>query len=124
MRRLLALTLIASLASASTVFAGESLVQSAARIVKEAAQTTDEAANKGSARSITASQSATWTKRMTPSAEALLQGQGPALAKSGLRKRTKVMIYTGAAIGFVSAAYAIDHNVLNVTPSSLGTRKD
>jgi hypothetical protein len=34
------------------------------------------------------------------------------------------MIYLAAGVGFAFAAYTIDHNGLNITPSTLGTRKD
>jgi len=54
-----------------------------------------------------------------------LEGQEtPALAHSGMRKRTKILIYVAAGVGFAAAAYSIDHHVSNITPSSLGTRKD
>ena len=39
-------------------------------------------------------------------------------------KKTKWMIYAGAIAAFVGTAYAIDHSVKDVTPSSLGTRQD
>ncbi len=101
MRRLLVLTLIASLGSGSAAFAGESLVQSATRIVQEA----------------------TRAKPISAGSTEALQGQ-PVLAKSGMKKRTKIMIYLAAGVGFAATAYVIDQKVLNVTPSSLGTRKD
>jgi hypothetical protein len=54
-----------------------------------------------------------------------LEGQElPALARSGMRKRTKILIYVAAGVGFAAAAYSIDHHVQDITPSSLGTRKD
>ena len=34
------------------------------------------------------------------------------------------MIYIGLAVGFAASAWVIDHHVLDVTPSSLGTRQD
>lgn len=123
MSRLLVLTLIASLGSGSAAFAGESLVQSAARIVQEAAQAPGAATN-SSTSSIATSQAATWVARIGASSTEALQGQGPVLSNSGMRKRTKIMIYLAAGVGFAATAYAIDHKVLNVTPSSLGTRKD
>ena len=118
MRRLLVLTLIASLGAGSTAFAGESLVQSAARIVREAAQ-----APGGATDSSTTSQRATWVKQTGAGRTEMLQGQ-PALSKSGMKKSTKIMIYLAAGVGFAAAAYVIDHKVLDVTPSSLGTRQD
>ena len=41
-----------------------------------------------------------------------------------MRKRTKMMIAIGLGVGFAAGAYTIDHHVLDVTPSSLGTRQD
>ena len=124
MSRLLVLTLIASLGSGSAAFAGESLVQSAARIVQEATLAPAVATN-SSTNSIATSQAATWVTRIRAgSTEAsLAQGQ-PVLSNSGMKKSTKIMIYLAAGVGFAATAYAIDHKVLNVTPSSLGTRKD
>ena len=52
------------------------------------------------------------------------QAQGGTLSKSGMKKSTKMMIYLGLAVGFAASVWTIDHNVLDVTPSSLGTRKD
>jgi hypothetical protein len=34
------------------------------------------------------------------------------------------MIYLAAGVGLAGAAWTIDHHVVDVTPSSLGTRKD
>jgi hypothetical protein len=48
----------------------------------------------------------------------------PGLEAAGFRKRTKVMIAIGAAVGFAAVVYAIDHGVVNNTLSSLGKRKD
>jgi hypothetical protein len=130
MSRLLALTLIASLGSGSAAFAGESLVQSAVHLV-QAAQSrgtaiTPDTAIDSSTRSIVTSQAASWvTPVRAGGAERLQQSQGQAvLSKSGMKKRTKVLIYVAAGVGFAATAYAIDHKVLNVTPSSLGTRQD
>jgi hypothetical protein len=41
-----------------------------------------------------------------------------------MSKRTKIMIYLAAGVGLAGTAWAIDHKVLDVTPSSLGTRRD
>jgi hypothetical protein len=41
-----------------------------------------------------------------------------------MKKSTKMMIYAGLAVGFVASVWAIDHHVLDITPSSLGTRQD
>lgn len=127
MNRLVVLTLIASVGSGSLAFAGESLAQSGSRLIREAeaqaVATGTAAATSSPASPIVASQAAAWVNRIGGVSPAALQGQ-PVLANSGLRKRTKVMIYLAAGVGFAATAYAIDHKVLNVTPSSLGTRKD
>ena len=103
MSRLVVLTLVASLGSSSVAFAGEGLMQSASRIVQLAAR-----------------------EKVAPAKQASLASQeGTAvLSKSGMRTRTKVMIYLAAGVGLAAAAWTIDHKVVNVTPSSLGTRKD
>jgi hypothetical protein len=104
--RLLVLTLIASLGSGSIAFAEEGLLQSGSRIVQQVVRGQE-------------------PDRIHPArAEAHAAQEQPALSKSGLSRRTKVMIYLAAGVGFAFAAYTIDHNGLNVTPSSLGTRKD
>ena len=123
MNRLLILTLIASLGSGSAAFAGESLVQSATRIVREDARAPGVATN-SSTSSLAPSQRATWAARVAAGSTEALQAQAPVLSNSGMKKRTKILIYVAAGVGFAATAYAIDHKVLDVTPSSLGTRKD
>jgi hypothetical protein len=111
----LVFTLVASLMVSSAAFAGESLAQSGARIVEAQA----------SASSIAASGSAAIAGRASAGKQAPMFQQGqPVLSKSGLKRRTKAMIFIGLGIGFAASAYVIDHNVLDVTPSSLGTRQD
>ena len=39
-------------------------------------------------------------------------------------KGKKTLIYIGLAVGFAASVWTIDHKVLDVTPSSLGTRQD
>ena len=127
MNRLVVLTLIASVGSGSLAFAGESLAQSGSRIIREAeaqaVATGTVAATSSPASPIVVGQASTWMNRIGGVSPAALQGQ-PVLSNSGLRERTKVLIYLAAGVGFAATAYAIDHKVLNVTPSSLGTRKD
>jgi hypothetical protein len=111
-RRLVVLTLIASLGSSSMVFAGETLLQSGVRIAGEV--------GRGSV--------ALLASPLAPVRAEAVDGQGiqgaPAVATSPMRKRTKVLIFLAAGVGFGVSAYAIDRHVLNITPSSLGTRKD
>jgi hypothetical protein len=39
-------------------------------------------------------------------------------------KGKKMLIYAAIGAGFTASAFAIDRHDLNLTPSSLGTRKD
>ena len=104
MKRMMALALVGLLGSASTVFAEGGLLGSATRRAAEMGR----------------------TEARKPVAAAAVQSQqtGPTLESSGMRKRTKILIAIAAGVGFVATVYAIDHNVLDVTPSSLGTRQD
>jgi hypothetical protein len=108
MRRLVVLVLIASLGNTSLAFAGESLRGVVERAARELAV------------------SASVKTRVVPPVQknwSLAQEQ-TALSSSGMRKRTKLMIFIGAAVGFAAAAYAIDRRVEDNTPSSRGTRED
>jgi hypothetical protein len=108
-RRLVVLTLIGSLGGSSFAFAGESLLQSGLRIAGDVGRVS---AGKTEA-------------RLAPARAEAVQGQGePAVVNSPMRKRTKILIYLATGVGFGLAAYEIDHHVLNITPSTLGTRKD
>ena len=51
-------------------------------------------------------------------------GQAATLESSSLKRRSKLLIGFGAGIAFAAAVWKIDHSVLDVTPSSLGTRQD
>lgn len=103
-RRLLVLTLMGSLGSGSLAFAGEGLLQSGVRIVRDAARVS--------------------TSRAAVRGEALQGQEQPVLATSGMSRKTKLLIYLASGVGFAVGAYEIDHHVLNITPSTLGTRKD
>jgi Zn-dependent alcohol dehydrogenase len=104
MIRLLALTLVVSLGSTSMAVAGEGLMQSASRIVQLAAK-----------EPVAATRPVTLARQ---------SGQPAVLSKSGMKTRTKLMIYLAAGVGLAATAWTIDHKVVDVTPSSLGTRKD
>jgi hypothetical protein len=122
--RLLVLTLIASVGSGSIAFAEEGLLESGSRILQEVGRAQGPLAA-ASTRTIVASQAATLVNRIDPArSEARLGQEQPVLSKTGIRKRTKIMIYVAAGVGFAATAYTIDRKVLNVTPSTLGTRKD
>ena len=92
--------------------AGESLVQSAVRIAQT--QTVSSEAQPTSGRAVVVAR---------PQATLFQQGQ-PVLSKSGMKRSTKALIFTALAAGFAASAWKIDHSVLDVTPSSLGTRLD
>jgi hypothetical protein len=122
MSRLVALTLVISLYASSLTFAGEGLMQSGVRIVQQQV-TQDTSPAPAVARSPAITDSLRSTGFSASNAAAMQEGPA-VLSKSGMRKRTKVMIYLGAGIGLFGTAWAIDHKVLDVTPSSLGTRRD
>ena len=113
MKRLLVFTLLTSLLGSSAAFAGESLVQSAARIVQAQTAATE-------ADALTNRSDATTLVKKT----ALFAQEQAVLSKSGLKRRNKALLYISMGVGFAAAAYVIDHNVVNSTPSSLGTRRD
>jgi hypothetical protein len=124
MRRLLILTLLASFGSGSLAFAEEGLLQSGTRIAGELGRTSGTMPASDS-RAMPSNPAARLVPRSSPLRGDALEGQEqPALAHSGLRKRTKILIFVAAGVGFAAAAYTIDHHVVNITPSSLGTRKD
>jgi hypothetical protein len=114
MKRFFAMALVVTLANASTALAGESLLSAGSRHVQQLATTTE-----APAPSTTQVPAAKGAKP-----EAAYQGQGGTLSKSGMGKSKKAMIYLGLAVGFAASVWAIDHHVLDVTPSSLGTRQD
>lgn len=120
------LTLVAALGSGSVAAAEESLVQSASRVVKDAVQVqaTPAPAAVTAARAIP-SQATLWSSTAAAPSSAVAAAQEPTvLSKSGMSKSRKAMIYLAVGVGFAASAYAIDHHVVDVTPSSLGTRKD
>lgn len=123
MSRLVALTVVMTLGISPVTFAGEGLMESASRAVNQQAVN---GAVRPSATSGTAVTNESFKRATGWTAPTFAQQQGgPAvLSKSGMRTRTKVMIYLAAGVGLASAAWAIDHQVLDVTPSSLGTRRD
>ena len=112
MRRTAVLALILSLGSTSVALAGEPLLAVATRAVREGARNQASLQSKPAAKT---SAEKSWASALA---------QEPAVSASGMRKRTKVLIFMGAAAGFVATAYMIDHNVEDVTPSSLGLRQD
>lgn len=128
MKRSVVIALITAFCS-STVFAEESLVQAGARAVQsQVTAATTTAATAKRTESITA-QAERYARTLpgrvlsTGSFNAAQQG-APVLSQSGLRRRTKAMLFISLAAGFAASAWVIDHKVQDITPSSLGTRED
>ena len=112
MKRLFAVALVVTMANASTAFAGESLLSVGTRHVQQIA-VSEPAAPAAQAEA---------PKGAKPAAA--YQGQGGTISRSGMGKGKKAMLFIGLAAVFVAGVYTIDQNVLDVTPSSLGTRQD
>ena len=106
MSRLLVFGLVVLLGQASVANAGETLLASATRMVRNIADTPSAP-----------------TTRATRGAPLAQQDQS-GLAATGLRKRTKVAIALAIAATFAAVAHTIDGRVENATPSTLGTRQD
>jgi hypothetical protein len=119
MNRLLVLALVASIGNVSVAYAGESLLSSGARHVQQIAAA-DTAAPAAAAGAAGAAMPTVGKKTET----AALQDTNGTLSKSGMSKSKKALLYLGIAAGFVAGVYAIDHGVVDATPSSLGTRQD
>ncbi len=109
MKRFCAIAVLASLLPTSA-FAGEGILASGSRHVQQLATVPAEAAAP-----------ATPAKGAQPAAA---YQQGGTVARSGMSKGKKALIYIGLAAVAVGGIMTIDKNVLDVTPSSLGTRQD
>ena len=120
MNRFLVLALVASLGNASAVFAGESILTSGTRHAQQLAVADDASASTATTVAAPAGATVTVGKKATPS----FQAEGGTLSKSGMGKGKKTLIYVGLAVAFAATVWTIDHNVLDITPSSLGTRQD
>ena len=125
MRRFVLFALICSVGNSSAAFAGETLLGSAARIVREVDREQPAPVVKSLVQHHPFVPSFAQRARVgqLPSGVFAQQGAGP-LSASGVSKRTKVLIFVAAAVGFVGAAYKIDHSNEDPTPSSAGTRED
>jgi hypothetical protein len=118
MKRLLVFALVASVGNATAAFAAESILTSGARHV-QALTVGDTLSSPAPATSLPSGAAATVGTR--PAASFQAEGN---LSKSGMGKGKKMLIYIAVGVGFAASAWTIDHHVLNVTPSSLGTRQD
>ncbi|HUR34863.1 MAG TPA: hypothetical protein VM032_13770 [Vicinamibacterales bacterium] len=124
MNRLLVFALVASLGNESAAFAGESLLTSGARHVQQLAVAVSTSTSASSSALASAPPAGATVvvagQKVAPS----FQDQGGTLSKSGMGKGRKTLIYVGLAVAFAASVWTIDHHVLDVTPSSLGTRQD
>jgi hypothetical protein len=121
MKRLLAIGLVITFGNASVLLAGEPFVVSAARLAT--AMNASQAVSQPKADRPLGVVSFAVAAGVREPALAAQQG-GSLSAAGGLSKRSKAMIYLGVAAAFLGVAYGIDHNVKDVTPSTLGTRAD
>ena len=120
MNRFLVVALVASLGNASAAVAGESLLTAGTRHVQQIAAQT-RAVSSTTPTGTTAVPAIGIGQPTTPSFQ---EGPGGNLSRSSRSKGTKALIYTAIAVGFAVSAWQIDKHVLNITPSSLGQRKD
>lgn len=118
MNRLLAFALVASIGNVPMAFAEESLLTSGARHVQQLAVSS---APSTAAAALPATAVVKPARKIAP---AYQQTEAGTISKSGMKKSTKALIYSAIAVGFAASVWTIDHNVLDVTPSSLGTRQD
>jgi cytoskeletal protein RodZ len=125
MKRLLVFALAFSIGNVPVAFAGETILKSGARHVREMAVAESSVQTQASTQAqapaaLPAGAVVQVGKKTTPS----YQQDNGNLSKSGMGKGTKILIYAGLAAGFIASVWVIDHNVLDITPSSLGTRQD
>lgn len=129
MKRFVVIALMTAFAGTS-VFAEESLSQVAARVVQSQLAAVDTTASARRTEAIS-SQAELWAVRRLPAPvvvpqqlNVMQQAGAPVLSTSGLKRRTKAMMFISMAAGFAATAWVIDHRVEDFTPSSLGTRQD
>jgi hypothetical protein len=124
MKRLLVFALVATICNAPVAFAEESILKSGVRHVQQIAVAESSAAPAAAAAlpagAVTIAGTNTTGRKVAPS----LQEQSGNLTKSGMSTWKKAAILIGIGVGTAATFYAIDHSVVDVTPSSLGTRQD
>lgn len=121
MNRLLVFALVASLGNVSAAFAGESILTAGTRHVQQLAATETVAASVTATTPVAAPVAVGQNQKKKTAA---YQEQGGNLSRHGMSKGKKALIFIALGVGFAAGAYAIDQNVLDITPSSLGTRQD
>jgi hypothetical protein len=123
MKRLFAVALVASLGLPSIAFAEGPISQSASKAIRETTTAAVMAAAKVEGASAGFGSYA-GKADVRPAAALAQQGGAGTVSKTGMKRSTKVIIFAAAAAAFAGSAYGIDHQVKDVTPSSLGTRND
>jgi hypothetical protein len=123
MKKLLVFALIALVGNTPLLFAEESLLKAGARHVQELSRSETGATTAARTPLVSTPLVVVGSRAVAPAA-ALQGGGSKTLQSSGLGKGMKWMIAVGAAAAFLGTIYAIDNNVENTTPSSLGTRRD
>jgi len=120
MRRVVVSALIFALGS-TAAFAEDTIAQAGARALQSQL-----AASAPTARFAASSSSvpALHARMLQPPVAKAMQQDVPVLSKSGMSGRKKAILYISLAAAFVGSAWIIDHNVQDITPSSLGTRQD
>ena len=121
MNRLLVFALVASVANASGAFADESIPHLGG------SSRSGTRGHVGMASSAVPAPTPLAARASVPPASPAApayQAEAGTLSKSGMGKGRKMLIYIGLAAGFAASVWTIDHKVLDVTPSSLGTRQD
>jgi len=124
MNRLLVFALVASIGNASAAFAGESILTSGARHAQQLAVADASASSATNVATPAVATPAGATAAVGQKATPSFQAEGGTISKSGMSKSKKTLIYVGLAVAFAATVWTIDHNVLDITPSSLGTRQD
>jgi hypothetical protein len=119
MKRMIVLALIGVLGPAPAAVAGESLLASGVRHVQHLA-----VGETPAAAAVVTGAVASGRKAAAAKPAPALQEQLGNLSKSGMSKRKKALIFISIGVGFAAGAYAIDHSVVDVTPSTKGTRQD
>lgn len=104
MTRVIVLSALIAAGPVPAAFADGPVMQSATRLAKQAGR-----------QSVGANP--------TPAKAALAAQQGN-LSTSGMSKGKKMLLALVAGVGVTATVWAIDHSVLDNTPSSLGLRKD
>ncbi len=121
MNRLLVFALVASLGHVSVAVAGESILTAGTRHVQQLAAT-EIVASPATATVPTAARIA--VRENQKKKASAYQEQGGNLSQHGMSKAKKTLLFIAMGVGFAATVYTIDKNVLDVTPSSLGTRQD